>query len=138
MPALVELCSRDCLEFLRRHDVGRVALVTPGGPRVVPVNYAVRGADVFFRTTPFSELGTYARHSEVAFEVDEIHEGSHAGISVVAYGFAEPIEDYDERREVQLHSDPKPWANGRRTLYFKVHIREVTGRRVGAFAAPGC
>ena len=130
MAELVELCSRECCELLGRHRVGRLAVVTPLGPRIVPVNYSVDQSDVFFRTAPFSEVGTYARNEQVAFEVDEIDEDSHLGTSVVVFGRAEPIEDYDERMRVRAQCDPVPWASGRRTLYFRIHLRDVTGRRL--------
>src|SRR4051812_20203936 len=55
----VELTVDECVDLLNGGVFGRVALSTPVGPRIVPVNYAMYGDDIVFRTTPYSELGTY-------------------------------------------------------------------------------
>lgn len=132
MTQLEELSRQQCLEILERHAVGRVALCTSMGPRIVPVNYAMHGEEVVFRTTPYSELGTYGRDSELAFEVDEVDSGHCAGCSTVVRGRAEMIEDYEEVREIKLADDPVTWAEGRRDLYLRLPLRDVTGRRICA------
>jgi hypothetical protein len=69
----VELTVEECLELLHSGVLGRVALSTPMGPRIVPINYAMDGDDaILFRTTPYSELGTYGWNTDVAFEIDQI------------------------------------------------------------------
>ena len=40
-----ELTVDECLELLRAHQVGRLAVVTPAGPAIFPVNYAI-GVDL--------------------------------------------------------------------------------------------
>ena len=57
-----ELDYTTCLSLLREEEVGRVAVCTSDGPRIVPVNYTVVDDDTLvFRTTPYSALGTHAR-----------------------------------------------------------------------------
>lgn len=121
----------DCLDLLRAGVVGRVALCTPMGPRIVPVNYAVHGDAIVFRTTPYSEVGTYARDAEVAFETDHIDYDSHTGWSVVALGRAHMVNDPEEIREIRAGWDPRPWARGQRNLYLKVAWHDISGRSLG-------
>src|SRR5512144_34479 len=88
----VELTGDQCLEHLRRHGVGRVAFSTPLGPRIVPVTYMLTGSEIFFRTAPYSEVGTYAPDSEVAFEIDDVDASGHCEYTVVALGRAQVVQ----------------------------------------------
>jgi len=47
-----ELTVGQCEALLRSCTVGRVALSTPTGPHVIPVNYTVVDDAVIVRTTP--------------------------------------------------------------------------------------
>ena len=66
--------------------MGRVAMATPVGPRIVPVNYTLHGDAIVFRTAPYSELSTYGWNTELAFEVDHLDSRPTQGWSVVAVG----------------------------------------------------
>ena len=131
MTAPVELTIEECLSLLSGGVIGRVALSTPVGPRIVPVNYAMHDDAIVFRTAPYSELGTYGWNNEVAFEVDHIDYARHQGWSVVVLGRAELVEDPQELRAIKQAWDPRPWAGGQRNLYMKLVRRDVTGRRLG-------
>lgn len=128
----VELTVEECLELLHSGVLGRVALSTPMGPRIVPVNYAMYDDAIVFRTTPYSELGTYGWNTDLAFEIDHIDYDKHQGWSVVAIGRAGLIEDPDELNDLRAHVDPTPWASGRRHLYIRLVWRDLTGRRIGS------
>jgi hypothetical protein len=130
MTQLDELSRQQCLEILERHSVGRIALCTTMGPRIVPVNYTLHDGGIVFRTTPYSELGTYGRDHEVAFEVDEIDADQCLGCSTVVRGHAEMVEEYDEVRDIRDHDDPAVWAEGRRDMYMRLPLRDVSGRKV--------
>ena len=132
----VELSIEECLDLLAGGVVGRVALSTPVGPRIVPVNYAMYGEAVVVRTTPYSELGSYGWNNEVAFEIDHVDHETHTGWSVVLVGRAELVEDPLELRDIQRTWDPRPWASGTRNLYLKITWRDLTGRRIGNDWAP--
>jgi hypothetical protein len=136
MNAPLELTVDECLELLGTGVIGRVALSTPVGPRIVPVNYAMHGDAIVFRTAPYSELGTYGWNTDVAFEIDHIDYEKHQGWSVVAIGRAELVEDPDEVAEIRRTWDPRPWASGQRNLYMKVTWRDLSGRRVGGDWSP--
>ncbi|HET6699843.1 MAG TPA: pyridoxamine 5'-phosphate oxidase family protein [Nocardioidaceae bacterium] len=127
----VELTIEECLELLTGGVLGRVAICTPLGPRIIPLNYAVHDDSVIFRTTPYSVVGTYGWNTELAFEVDHIDYEKHQGWSVVAIGRGEMIDDPDQLRAIQSGWDPTPWAGGRRHLYIRLRWRDLSGRRIG-------
>jgi uncharacterized protein len=130
----VELPYPKCAELLESQVVGRVAVCTPEGPRIVPVNYSVVGETIVFRTTPYSILGTYAWTTELAFEVDHLDVGHRSGWSVVAIGRGTLIEDPEELARIRSFWDPDPWAGGHRMLYVGLKWRDLTGRRLGSVA----
>jgi hypothetical protein len=139
MTYLIELTLPISLELLRGGEIGRVGLTTPVGPRVIPVTYKLFKDDIVFRTTPYSELGTYGPGRDVAFEVDQFDSGLREGWSVLAVGRLEVVDDPSVVRIIQESDDPQPWAGGRRNLYMRLAWRDLTGRRVRApkAAAPG-
>ncbi|HEX6248698.1 MAG TPA: pyridoxamine 5'-phosphate oxidase family protein [Nocardioidaceae bacterium] len=130
MSRLHEMSVDECIELVAAGVVGRAAICTPNGPHVVPVNYAVHGDSIVFRTTPYSVLGTYAWAGDIAFEVDDFDRRTHEGWSVVIMGRGEMIEDIEEIEEIRWSHDPKPWVDGPRPLYVRLRWREVTGRRI--------
>ncbi|MFD0533894.1 pyridoxamine 5'-phosphate oxidase family protein [Actinomadura luteofluorescens] len=50
-PVLEELDRAECMKLLSGGSIGRVAFDDGEGPTVVPVNYAVEGDSVIFRTS---------------------------------------------------------------------------------------
>ena len=128
---LVELTWEECLAVLEGEEVARVAVSTPVGPRIFPVNYTLHGAAVYFRTMPFSLLGSYGWGMDVAVEVDALDKATREGVSVVAVGRARLVEDPQELAQIHSGWNPDPWAGARnRCLYVAVPFRELTGRRV--------
>jgi nitroimidazol reductase NimA-like FMN-containing flavoprotein (pyridoxamine 5'-phosphate oxidase superfamily) len=125
-----ELTYDECRAHLESGTLGRVAVSTPLGPRIIPVNYTVAESSIVFRTTPYSLLGTYARDTNLAFEVDHV-DAEHRGWSVVAVGRAEMIEDLGELGQIRARWDPDPWPAGHRRTYFRMPWRELTGRSLG-------
>ncbi len=132
MSTPIEMTVDECVEQLHSGVVGRVAMSTPVGPRILPVNYAMYGDAIVFRTSPYSELGTYGWNSELAFEIDHIDYEKHQGWSVIAIGRSELVEDPDEVADIRRTWDPRPWAAGQRNLYIKLIWRDISGRRLGA------
>lgn len=127
-----ELGAEECGRLLRAGVVGRVALTTPDGPHIVPVNYSVVDDTVVFRTTPYSVLGTYGRNAQLAFEVDHFDYEYATGWSVVARGRTDAVLDADEVQRINQEWRPRPWASGSRNLYLALRWTELSGRRLGA------
>lgn len=127
-----ELSQEKCFELLSGGVVGRVALCTPDGPHIVPVNYSVVDRAIIFRTSAYSVLAQHSRGSRLAFEVDHLDYERHRGWSVVATGTAETVEDPDDLAAIRDLWDPRPWAGGTRLLYLRLPYDALTGRRLGS------
>jgi hypothetical protein len=130
MPLPVDLSDARCLELLRDGVIGRVALCSPLGPRIVPLTYALRGDSVVWRTSPYSELALHGRDQELAFEVDHIDYERRQAWSVVAVGRCEAVDDPETAEQLGLASMPAPWAGGHRPLCMRLRWRSLTGRLV--------
>lgn len=120
----------ECEALLRASQVGRVAVCSPDGPHVVPVNYVLVDGTVVFRTSPYSVVGTYGRDTTVALEIDHVDEASESGWSVVARGRAVAVTDPDDVAAIRRTWTTPPWAAGMRTLYLRMSRPELTGRRL--------
>jgi hypothetical protein len=128
-----EIGYDECAELLRAGVVGRVAVTTPDGPHVVPVNYVVEEEAVVVATSAYSVLGSYGRGSMLAFEIDAFDPERKEGWSVVARGRGEALDPVD-LRDVRERALPRPWADGTRTLFLRIPWSELSGRRVGGVA----
>jgi nitroimidazol reductase NimA-like FMN-containing flavoprotein (pyridoxamine 5'-phosphate oxidase superfamily) len=132
----VEVLSADeCVQLLTRDTVGRVAFVSPTGPRVVPVNYVSDDLAITFRTTAYSELATYAPGSPVSFEIDHLERETKRGWSVVAHGICERVTEEEARRWFIDPEHLEPWAEGVRPTVLRIEWREISGRRIGGGGA---
>lgn len=127
-----ELSTEECRDLLCAGLVGRVAVCTPLGPHIVPVNYAVVDDSVVLRTSPYSVLGSHARGTILALEIDQFDYESQRGWSVMARGRAEAVTGAEELNHVRTVWDPQAWAAGQRNLYLRIRWSELTGRRLGA------
>jgi uncharacterized protein len=131
MAELRELSYAECRALLVRQQAGRVAVATPDGPHIIPLNYSVVDESIVFRTTPFSVLATYGRNAKLAFEVDYFHDERRLGWSVVARGRADVVTDPDELARIRKVCAPLPWADGARNLFFRLDWKELSGRTLG-------
>jgi nitroimidazol reductase NimA-like FMN-containing flavoprotein (pyridoxamine 5'-phosphate oxidase superfamily) len=123
------LSPAECRRLLAASAVGRLGYSTVNGPRIVPMNYTVVGERLVFRTTTDTEAGRCANGAQVAFEVDQVDESTHAGWSVLATGEADQIT----ARELQfldVYQVPDPWPEGERSLFLQLPLDALTGRRV--------
>ncbi len=122
----------ECSALLRAGVAGRLALSTPDGPHIVPLNYVVVDSAIIVRTSPYSVLGTHGRDTVVAFEVDHVDPVREGGWSVVARGRAEVVRERGEIDHIHAVCDPRPWASGGRELLVRIRWTELTGRRLGS------
>ena len=91
-PSLAALSHDECVRRLGAGRVGRVAITTQALPAVVPVNYALSGTSIVFRTEPGGMLARACDGTVVAFEVDELADDGLSGWSVLAVGVAELLD----------------------------------------------
>jgi nitroimidazol reductase NimA-like FMN-containing flavoprotein (pyridoxamine 5'-phosphate oxidase superfamily) len=126
-----DLSPDECRELLSAGLVGRVAVCTPLGPHIVPVNYAVVDDSVVLRTSPYSVLGGHARGTILALEIDQFDYDSQRGWSVIARGRADAVTGAEELDHIRSVWDPQAWAAGQRNLYLRIRWSELTGRRLG-------
>jgi len=136
MNPLVELTTDECLSLLSSHSAGRIALNTPGGLRILPVNYAMFGDAVVFRTLPYGEIANNAHAAEIAFQIDMLDHDLKRGWSVLAVGVARRVDDPGDVKMIRDEWDPEPWAAGLRNLYFKLDWTQLSGRQVGMEERP--
>ena len=131
MHTTLDLSRDDCARLLRSGVAGRVALGTPTGPHIVPVNYAVDHDSVLVRTTAYSLLGTYGRDAQVCFEVDQFDYELKRGWSVVVRGRASFVDHQEDLDEIARSWQPHPWAAGQRNLVVRIPWTEVSGLQLG-------
>jgi len=127
-PELYELDEEQCRARLATHGVGRVAVSTPDGPAIVPVNYLVAGDEIAFRTAPGSTPAA-AVGQEVAFEVDHLDEIVKRGWSVLVVGLARAAGEAEAAR-LTARAPSEPWAGGERDQWVIVRPERITGRRI--------
>ena len=123
---LRSLTEAECLELLNEGEIGRVAWNEPEGPIVIPVNYAMVGSSVTFRTAIDTKLARQLHLGFASFQIDEHDDFTQSGWSVLVRGVlsceachAEP----DESRAV-------PWASGDRTFAMRITPLIISGRRI--------
>lgn len=130
-PQLLELTREECFAHLSTHGVGRVAVVTPEGPAIVPVNYTVVDNDIVYRTKQGTVPAAVRSVAvEVAFEVDHIDEALSEGWSVLVVGPGRQITDPAELERLAGIARSKPWAGGERDLWVSIEPTRITGRRI--------
>jgi len=121
------LDADECWELLASTPVGRVGFVQAGEPMVLPVNHAVVGRRVVFRTRPGSLLHEALMREPVAFQVDDFDRVTRSGWSVLVRGVADLAEDPDTLWATELDA----WADSvERDDWVEIRADEVTGRRI--------
>jgi pyridoxamine 5'-phosphate oxidase-like protein/helix-turn-helix protein len=106
-PVLQTLTAAECYDLLSPGGVGRVAFTTGDGPVVVPVNYAMAGQTVIFRTAPDTLLAGYL-DGPAGFEVDRLDEALSQGWSVLVTGRAVRVTSEADVRHLEQHTGIRP------------------------------
>lgn len=121
------ISPEECWELLADAPVGRVAFNEAGEPMVLPVNHAVVGHRIVFRTLRGSLLHEALMAAPVAFQVDGFDAVQRTGWSVLVRGVADLAEDTDELDALELH----PWADTvDRDDWVQIRSEEISGRRI--------
>lgn len=128
---LATLTADECRAVLVTHRprLGRLAFVADEWPLVLPVNYAVDGGAVYFRTAAGSKLAAAVRHDRVTFEIDHVDEVWEEGWSLLAFGHLRVVDDPAELARVR-HLPLRPWAAGDKPHHLRLEILSLSGRRL--------
>ena len=111
-------------QLLAVSSIGRLAVITQEGlPFVVPVNYALDGESVVFRTDFGTKFDSLLRHP-VAFQVDSIDPESRSGWTVLIQGIAHEMTPHEAQ-----HLAVEPWV-GPKQHWLRIVPRHISGRRI--------
>lgn len=124
---LTALTRAQCWRLLTGQRVGRVVYTQAAMPACAPVNFAVYGNSIVFRTTEGSGFAAATRNAVVAFEVDRIDEESRSGWSVLVTGLASPVEDVGVLLRLE-QLNLVTWAVGGGSSWVRIVPAVVSGR----------
>jgi nitroimidazol reductase NimA-like FMN-containing flavoprotein (pyridoxamine 5'-phosphate oxidase superfamily) len=114
-----------CWEALESNTLGRLAVALNDKIHIFPINYAVDGTKIYFRTAAGSKLLALKSRPEVALEIDAFDDD--AAYSVVVKGRAAWV---DSPAEVTA-ADALPltaWIPTLKLRWVRIWPDEVTGR----------
>jgi nitroimidazol reductase NimA-like FMN-containing flavoprotein (pyridoxamine 5'-phosphate oxidase superfamily) len=121
---VTELTSEECWEMLREEEFGRLAYRLVDEVHITPINYAVEGGSLLFRTAEGNKLLAVAMGSEVAFEIDRYGEDS--ARSVVVRGTARLLPEDEAHRAENVAL--RPWVPTLRYNVVEIEPKVVSGR----------
>ena len=126
---LQALSPTQCFDLLGPGGIGRVGITDEDGIIILPVNYAVKGQAIIYRTAPDTLLALHA-NTKVSFEVDHCDETLHEGWSVLVQGHAHEVTDEHQVKQLEDTTRLKPWAPGARDVYVRIAPTQISGRRI--------
>jgi Pyridoxamine 5'-phosphate oxidase len=125
--ALRTLSPAECYALLEPGGIGRVGFASADGIMMLPVNFAVTGKAIIFRTAPDTLLALYA-NGQVSFEVDHLDRVLRSGWSVLVQGHAHKVENEREVGGLEDRTHLEPWADGARDVYVRIAPARISGR----------
>jgi nitroimidazol reductase NimA-like FMN-containing flavoprotein (pyridoxamine 5'-phosphate oxidase superfamily) len=126
---LQTISATECLELLAPGGVGRVGFTTADGVVMLPVNFAVSGKAIIFRTAPDTLLAVHS-NARLSFEADHIDDTLGEGWSVLVIGHARPVTDEREVQHLEDATRLQPWAPGARDVYVRIAATQISGRTI--------
>lgn len=127
-PVLAKMTDDECRHLLAAGGVGRIAFASDQQLIVVPVNFAVSGDDIVFRTSETAAITRYGA-GPAAFEVDRIDDGMRTGWSILIAGRVRRAAG-DELDRLRSAQPVEPWAGGDREVYVVMEVEQISGRRI--------
>ncbi len=121
----------ECFDLLEPGGVGRVGFTAPDGVMMLPVNFAISGKAIIFRTAPDTVLALHA-NAHLSFEVDHFDQTLREGWSVLVQGHAHEVTDEREVKHLEDLTRLEPWAPGARDVFVRIVPTQVSGRSIQA------
>ena len=121
---VAELTSEECWQMLRDEEFGRLAFRLVDEVHITPINYAVEGGSLLFRTAEGNKLLAVVMGSEVAFEIDRYREDS--ARSVVVRGTARLLPEDEAHRAENIPL--RPWVPTLKYNVVEIQPKVVSGR----------
>jgi nitroimidazol reductase NimA-like FMN-containing flavoprotein (pyridoxamine 5'-phosphate oxidase superfamily) len=125
--ALRALTPAECFGLLELGGIGRVGFASADGIMMLPVNFAVTGKTIIFRTAPDTLLALYA-NGQVSFEVDRLDQVLRGGWSVLVQGRAHTVADERDVKRLEDRTRLEPWAGGARDVHVRITPTRISGR----------
>jgi nitroimidazol reductase NimA-like FMN-containing flavoprotein (pyridoxamine 5'-phosphate oxidase superfamily) len=126
----IEVIDREeCLQLLRSTDIGRIAVVEAGHPVIFPVNYAMDGELIVFRTAEGTKLDAAVRGGPVAFEIDDPDRHTRTAWSVVVTGWSRLATTPSQAERFEALG-LRPWSSHQKDNWVVVHPERISGRRI--------
>jgi uncharacterized protein len=122
---MTELTTEQCWEMLHEEEFGRLAFRLIDDVHITPINYAVDGRSLLFRTAEGDKLLAVVMSSPVAFEIDRYDEET--ARSVIVRGTARLLGEDEEHRVENVPL--RPWVTTRKYNVVEIMPTVVSGRR---------
>jgi uncharacterized protein len=121
---VTELSPDECWEMLRGEEFGRLAFRIVDEVHITPVNYAVDGETLLFRTAEGTKLLAVVMGSQVALEIDRYDEES--ARSVVVRGSARLLPEDEAHRSENVPL--RPWVPTLKYNVVEITPQVISGR----------
>ena len=121
---VTELSPEECWEMLRDEEFGRLAYLLAGEVHITPINYAVEGGSLLFRTAEGNKLLAVVMGSDVALEIDQY--GEDRARSVVVRGPARLLPEDEAHRAENVPL--RPWVPTLKYNVVEIEPKVVSGR----------
>ena len=122
---VVVLTEQESREKLASQELGRIVTHVGDVVDLFPVNYALDGDGILFRTAPGSKLLELTVNADVLFEVDD-HSDTEAW-SVIVRGRAEALESDADIQRADA-AGLRPWIPTLKRVYVRITPSSISGR----------
>ena len=119
------MTADECWELVRAQEFGRLAFHLADQVHITPINYAVDGETLLFRTAEGSKLLAVVMNPDIAFEIDSYDEDE--AWSVIIMGTARHLDEFEEHRAENVPL--RPWVPTLKYDVVEITPREISGRR---------
>jgi len=120
-----DMTADECWELVRTQEFGRLAFHLADQVHITPINYAVDGETLLFRTAEGSKLLAVVMNPDIAFEIDSYDEDE--AWSVIIRGTARHLDEFEEHRAENVPL--RPWVPTLKYDVVEITPREISGRR---------